>query len=671
MRALLTFLAVVVVLVVGAVFLVPMFVSADLVKREVEAAVEQATGRTLVIGGDVSISAWPSLAANIGEVTFSNAPGASTEQMAEMRELRAEIALLPLFSGEVRVAEFVLRDPVINLEVLPNGRPNWQFDPAPEAGGTGPAPDTGPGPGEDAGGGTGPAEVAIADLRIENGQVSYADRTTGASYTFSDVDVSVSLPSLDEELTVAGALVWNGERVALDATVARPRAVFEGGATAAALDVDSAPVTLSYSGEAVFGETLSTDGTMSLDVPSVRGLAAWTGNPMAPGGGFGPLALSGQVTSAGNRYSFTGAEVSLDGTSGTGEVTVVTGSARPKVTGTLAVDQIDANVYTGQGDAGWSTEEIDFSGLKAVDANLDLAAGEIIFGNIVTGASALALALDNGRLVADLTRLELYGGAGTGTLTLNGRSGPPSLAADFDLTGLAIEPFLTAAMGFERLRGTGAFNIDITASGASQAQMVRTLNGTGAIDFRNGAIKGINLAQIIRTALTNPISGWSNAATKDTDFSELTGSFRITDGTLTNNDLNMLGPLLRLTGAGSTSIVAQTIDYRLKPKLVASLEGQGGGQAAGLDVPVRVTGTWANPRFAPDIGAVLENPGAALQNLENIEKLQPKDVIRGLLGQQEPQAGGDGDGGTAEEAEPAPREQEPNPEELIRGLFGR
>ena len=666
MRALLSFLAIVAVLLVGAVFLAPMLISADLVKREVEAAVQQATGRTLVIGGDVSISAWPSLAANIGEVTFSNAPGASTDQMAEMRELRAEIALLPLFSGEVQIAEFVLRDPVINLEVLPNGRPNWQFDPAPDATGAGPAPDTGPG--EGAGSGMGPGEVAIADLRIENGRISYADRTTGAAYTFSDVDVSVSLPGLDEELTVDGGLVWNGERVTLDAAVAQPRVLMEGGATAATLDVASSPITLSYSGTAVFGDALSTDGSMSLDVPSVRGLAAWTGNPMTPGGGFGPLSLSGNVTSAGNRYSFTGAEVSLDGTNGTGEVTVITGGTRPKVTGTLAVDQIDTNVYTGQGDAGWSTEEIDFSGLSAIDADLDLAAGEIIFGNIVTGASSLDLGLDNGRLVAALTRLDLYGGAGSGTLTLNGRTATPSLAANFDLSGLAIDPFLTAAAGFERLRGTGALNIDVTASGGSQAQMVNTLNGTGAIDFRNGAIKGINLAQIIRTALTNPISGWSSAATKDTDFSELTGTFRVANGILTNNDLNMLGPLLRLTGAGSTSIAAQTIDYRLNPKLVASLEGQGGSQTAGLDVPIRVTGTWSSPRFAPDLAAVIEDPAKALQNLEGLQKLQPKDVIRGLLGQEQAPAD---PGGSGEETQAAPAQEERKSEDVIRGLFGR
>ncbi len=666
MRAFLTFIAVVLVLLVGAVLLLPMFVSADLVKREVESAVQEATGRELTIAGDVSITAWPALGATIGEVTFANAPGATEPQMATMQELRAELAIMPLLSGEIRVDQFVLLEPVIHLEVARDGTPNWQFEGAP-APAEAPAGEDVPGDGQTPGG-MAPTEVVLADIRVENGRVTYRNAQTGDAHEFSDVDMSVSLPGLDEQMTLDGALTWNAERVNVDVAVDQPRAVIEGGTTPATIKVASNPLNVDYAGSITMGEGLSTDGSVSLDVPSVRNLAAWTGNPMPDGGGFGPLSLSGDVSSRPDRYAFSNAQISFDGTSGTGNMTVLTSGARPKITGALSVDQIDTNVYAGQGDTGWSTDTIDLSGLKAVDADLDLSADEIIFGNIVIGQSALDLGIDNGLMTAVLNKLALYGGAGSGRLTLNGRNATPALAGDFSLSGLAIEPFLKAAMDFDTLRGTGQFNIDVTTTGSSQAQMVQNLNGNGGIDFRNGAIKGINLASIIRTALTNPISGWSSASSQDTDFSELTGSFTITNGVLSNDNLNMLGPLLRLTGAGSTSIPQRTINYRLKPKLVASLEGQGGqGDLAGLNVPVIVTGTWSNPKFAPDLGAVLENPGEALKSLENIEKLQPKDVIRGLLGQD---SGGSSSGGSG--AQPEQQKQEkPKPEDLIRGLLGR
>ncbi|MEQ8748115.1 AsmA family protein [Pyruvatibacter sp.] len=674
MRTLLTFIIIIVILAGGAVFLAPMFISADLVKREVEAAVENATGRKLTIAGDVSISAWPALAANIGDVTFANAPGAAEPNMATMKQLRAKLAIMPLFSGTVQVDEFVLSEPVINLEVARNGKPNWQFEPAASPAGETPAPQDTGGPsdtGEAAGQGITPTEVSLAAMTIENGQISYRDTQSGAAYTFSDVDVTLALPSLDQQMTVDGVLTWNGERVNVDAAVERPRAVLDAGTTSATIAVSSNPLTLDYSGDVTFGSALATTGTVDLEVPSVRQLAAWTGSPMAEGGGFGPLSLTGQLASAGSRYTFSNATMALDGMNANGNLVVETSGARPKLSGTLAVDQIDTNVYSGEGDAGWSTEQIDFTGLKAVDANLDLSADEIIFGNIVIGASALDLELTNGRLEAALGRMSLYGGSGSGKLTLNGRQATPSLAANFNLSGLAVQPFLQAAAGFERLAGTGLFNIAVTTQGTSQAQMVNALNGTGNIDFRNGAIKGINLAQIIRTALTNPISGWSNASSADTDFSELNGSFIITNGVLANNDLKMLGPLLRLTGTGSTNIAAQTINYRLSPKLVASLEGQGGeADKSGLNIPVLVTGTWSNPKFAPDLAAVISNPTEVLKGVESLEKLQPKDIIRGLLGQQEP---ANDNAAPADEAaqEAAPEQKQPNPEELLRGLFGR
>jgi len=670
MRGLLIFLLVIVILVVGTVLLAPQFISSDLVKQEVESAVEAATGRKLTIAGDVKITAWPTLGAELGDVTFANAPDGKADNMASMKQLRAELAIMPLLSGEIRVAEFVLQEPVINLEVAANGAPNWQFD-VPDAPAPAPAPAPTSEPGDQApsdtssGGGTTPTEVAVSDMRIENGRISYSDAQSGDSYVFEDVDVSVSLPSLDEPLGIDGALTWNDERVTMNSTLARPRVALEGGTTGAEIAVSSAPVNFTYNGDVTLDGDLASNGAVTLDIASVRRLAAWTGNPMAEGGGFGPLAINGQLKSAGSRYTFSNATMSLDGMNASGDLVVNTAGARPKLSGSLAVDQIDTNVYSGQGDAGWSTDKIDFSGLKAIDTDLNLSAGEIIFGNIVVGESALGLDITNGQLAANLTKMALYGGSGTGKLTINGRQATPSLGADFNLSGLAIEPFLNAAAGFKRLKGTGLFNISVTTRGSSQAQMMQALNGGGNIDFRNGAIKGINLAQIIRTALTNPISGWSNATSKDTDFSELNGSFTITNGVLSNQNLKMLGPLLRLTGAGTTSIAAQTINYRLKPKLVASLEGQGGGaDQGGLNIPVLVTGTWSNPKFAPDLASVIADPTEVLKGVESIDKLQPKDIIRGLLGQEEGAANDNSSG--SEDKKTAP-----DPEKLLKGLFGR
>src|SRR5690606_31406008 len=125
-------------------------------------------------------------------------------------------------------------------------------------------------------------------------------------------------------------------------------------------------------------------------------------------------------------------------------------------------------------------------------------------------------------------------------------------------------------------------------------------------------IRGINIPQMMRSLGSNPLTGWSGGEAQKTDFSSFSASFRIVKGVASNSDMQMVGPLVRVTGAGTISMPSRTIDYKVHPKLVASLEGQGGAlDLAGLDIPVSIKGSWSNPRIYPDIEGILQNPEAA------------------------------------------------------------
>ncbi len=94
-----------------------------------------------------------------------------------------------------------------------------------------------------------------------------------------------------------------------------------------------------------------------------------------------------------------------------------------------------------------------------------------------------------------------------------------------------------------------------------------------------------------------------------TDFSELTGSFVITDGIAKNDDLQLASPLLRATGAGSVDLPARSLDYTVRPKLVASLAGQDGDKDLhGIEIPLHFTGSWENPEIQPDIAGAHQQP---------------------------------------------------------------
>ena len=273
-------------------------------------------------------------------------------------------------------------------------------------------------------------------------------------------------------------------------------------------------------------------------------------------------------------------------------------------------------------------------------------------------------------MTATLGKLGLYDGDGSGALTLNGAGATPRINARFKVSGVTAEPLLTDAAGFNRLQGNTALNFSVATAGRSQRDMVAALGGSGEVKFTNGKIKGINLAQLARTALGAATSGWQSGGTQDTDFSELGGSFTIDKGVLTNSDLKMLSPLLRVTGAGKVNILEKTLNYRVEPKIAASLEGQGGqADVKGIEVPLLITGPWSAPRFAPDVASMIQNRENIESTIKSIKEDKGKGLIDSLMGRQPAQqAPAEGESSDAAPAEP---EAKPRPEDALRQLFGR
>jgi len=678
MSRLITIFIGLVILAAAVIFVVPQLVPAETYKAKIVELVKAQTGRDLVIGGDIGFSIFPVLGLKAEDVRFSNADWAKEPEMATMKELRVRLKLLPLLKGEAEVDSFVLVDPVIHIEMKADGTPNWRFDvPKSASAEAAPRPQS-PAPTESTDGGVALKNLKLDEVSIQNGSATYRN-AKGAKQAFDKINLDLSMPSLDEPFKAAGSLVWNGDEVRITLNAMRPRAFTEGGDTAATLQINSPKLNASYDGSVRTLENLRFSGKVDLNIASVRNLAAWLGNPMQAGNGFGKLTISGKASGNGNQYDFDNAKITFDGMNATGNLAVTTSGAKPFIKGKLALDRINANTYMdnpagpagtspatapvagGATEEGWSNAPIDMSGLRAINANFALTADEIQIRKIKIGASALNLILNNGVLTADLSRLSLYQGVGNGKLTLNGAGATPQIGANFSISGVEAAPLLADAADFKRLEGKTALNLSISTSGKSQRQMVSALNGNGEVKFTNGAIKGINLAQLMRNVFSAATTGWDSGGSQDTDFSVLGGTFTISKGILNNKDLQMQSPLLRLSGAGTVDLPARTLNYRVVPKLVASLEGQGGAAGAkGLEVPVIIEGPWANPRFRPDLKSILENRESIVDAVKDLKKDGGKSLIQGLIG-----------GGQTPPAEGEQDSQTPkDPVGVLKGLFG-
>ncbi|WP_342643344.1 AsmA family protein [Rhodoligotrophos ferricapiens] len=647
MKRLVIGLTAVVLVAILALAALPFVISADFVARQITEAVREQTGREITLGEPPSLSFYPDFGIELNDVALSNPPGMPSGNVMLTDSLRVKVALLPLLSGKLDIKAFVVDMPRLNLLIDGEGHSNWVFDsrgqPATnDQQSEAAAADEEPADALDAP--TDPTDypdtaaqaVTFAPIEIRNGTVRYLDERNGVNFMAEQVNVTLTLANLDAPFQAKGSLIWNGQQVSFDGTLRQPTQLAAGSASAADLTLTSPLMNVGYDGQISLKDGLSLAGVIGFTTPSLRELMQWAGKPLPDGRGLGSFRAESAIGLQHDVLTLKEAEITLDGMQGRGNVRVELEGPRPKVIATLGVDTIDVNVYrasTGpqtepQGERepsalvdGWSSEPIDLSGLKALDADLTLNTGRVIFGDLKTEAGGLRLLIDDGLLEAQLNDLSLYGGTAAGNIQIDGSKEVPVLrmvlsANNFDSYGL-----LRDFSGLDRIEGRGATSISLTAQGSSQAALMSTMRGQVTFRLTDGAVRGVNLPGMVRNVAAHVVDGWQGTGQDLTDFSIFEGTFDIENGLAANSDLTLMGPLVRVTGEGSIDLPSQTIDYRIDPKLVAMLQPKEGEQAfEGFNVPIVVKGPWARPKIYPDLEGILKDPQAAYRQFKGLVK---------------------------------------------------
>lgn len=443
----------------------------------------------------------------------------------------------------------------------------------------------------------------------------------------------------------------------------------------------------SFNGTASFKDAIQAQGAIDTKVPSARKLASWLGTELPPSKGFGPFSAKGAIRVAGSAITLSGSTITLDAISARGDLGVETSGARPMVTANLKINELNLNTYartegTSRADApapakakeadakaekkpaksiddllddaapsgpgpkvkafreraGWSEELIDVTPLKLVDANAKLSLGKLFVEEIKVGQTDATVTLSNGSFKANFADIALYEGHGKGYVAIDGSTGKAAnVGANMTLDGISAQPLLTDAADLNWLAGKGKLTFSLAGQGRNQRQIIETLNGKVDFSFADGAIVGINIPGMVRGLQQGRIGDLKTAPTEKTDFSELSSTWTVAQGVAQNKDLKMISPLLRLTGAGSVMLPPREIDYTLKPKVVADLAGQGGKvELAGIEIPIRVHGSWDKPKLTPDLAGAFKDPNKAVETIKKIgdqfKGKNAKDIVKDILG---------------------------------------
>ncbi|OKH88236.1 AsmA family protein [Thalassospira sp. TSL5-1] len=225
MKKILAVIGALVVVIIAALLVIPSLIDWNSYKAEVTTAVSEATGRNLELRGDLSLSLLPYPALSVKDAALGNVEGAADKNMVTVKEVEVSVALMPLLTGNIRVTQVRLIDPVVSIETFKDGTNNLVFDPkdakshGPDAGTINnpenqPAPQapaqdgTNEPPAQDDGGSSLASSIRVDSLSIENATIIY--RAPGSEERIEGLTLSVEADSLNGPATGEGYVFYRG-----------------------------------------------------------------------------------------------------------------------------------------------------------------------------------------------------------------------------------------------------------------------------------------------------------------------------------------------------------------------------------------------------------------------------------------------------------------------------
>ena len=376
------------------------------------------------------------------------------------------------------------------------------------------------------------------------------------------------------------------------------------------------------------GKGAGAPASIAVDALTLQGLIQ---NP-----GLQPLKIEakGSATASAERAAWTLAG-DINGGAFNTDGTALLGGVVPKVNAKARFDTLDLNRLLSDpaladapaGAAASSAKPaaavdtpVDLSALRSLDGQFSLQAASFAVQRYKVSAARIDASLNSGVLRVTTLQGKTWGGSIDASALADAATGRVGFKGA--ASGININSALKDVAAKDWMDGTGRVTMDIEATGRSVNALKSKLQGQMALQLRDGAIKGINLAKSLRQAKAaiglQQDAVQKASETEKTDFSEMSASFQIADGVARNKDLDVKSPFLRLGGEGTIDIGQSRIDYLARATVTGTAKGQDGADLAslkGLQVPVRLTGPFTALDWKIEWSSVVA--GAVTQGLKN------------------------------------------------------
>lgn len=669
MKKLLYILIGLVLLVVVAVGAIVAFINPNDFKPLIAEEVKKATGRDLVIDGDISWRFWPSLGLSVEKLAFKNPEGFAEPDMLTLQQAEMSVAVTPLLSDTLDIGVVKLLGAHVFIQTLPNGTSNLDGLTGEQAGSDtatqekSSEPATSAQPTSD----TKPWAISIGGLELVDASVTMRDDKTHTASEISSLNLMIG--KLETGLWVPIEFDVKGKQNALNFDVkGSAEAMLEKDAmksklrqlsvTASANDAQmqleslslkadqaglAVPMVIDFSAKGKSADmafdasgktTVLVDEAISLITASGLDLASTLSGASLPKPEM-KVGLKGDVTfdNKAQKLSLEKLHATVDDTEFKGKASVALADI-PVIRFDVMSPKIDLNALLGTPSkpqdkpaapankpaAGGekpaaekkvlSDVEPDLSALKSLDIAGKIAIDEFIADNVEVSSVVTAFAVNRSKVNVTQFDAKLYGGTINATGTLDATVSPARYTAKKGINNVSVQPLLQAVAGQDILSGNGSIDVNVSGVGLSEKRLRTGITGTVAINFADGSINGINIPEMIREAKA-ALKGQSATyveETRKTDFSALSATFNLGKGIATTRNMKMEAPALRVHSEGQTNLVNEDLDFKVLVSVVGTSKGQGGkdiDELKDITIPVNIGGTWQAPSYKLDVKALL------------------------------------------------------------------
>ena len=308
------------------------------------------------------------------------------------------------------------------------------------------------------------------------------------------------------------------------------------------------------------------------------------------------VTASARVADKDGGYRLQDVDVKIGASDLKGTAALYLGGARPRITADLQSTQLDLDELLPKGDDKpappaadgrlFPADPLPLGGLKAADADINLAAARLRVNNMDVTGLRLGVLLQGGRLTVKPLQATVADGVISGEIALGADQAVPPLGINLNIAKLDYGK-LAAAMGQKPVaEGTADVTLKVTGAGTSVRQLMAGLDGKLRVVSEKGRID----STLLNVASADILSALPLVDSKgDKDLRCAVVDFDVVKGIANAKALVLETGGLSVVGVGGLNLRDETLNLVLEPRAKKT------SLLSAAIVPVAIRGTLAKP----------------------------------------------------------------------------